>query len=204
PTALGRPSGSDGAAPATLTPVGGLDPAAATPPGSGFDSGAALATPFRTPGGPAPRERVEATGPGVVQPSLVLGLGQMGRVVIDLLKQDLQNRYGPLAGLPHLEIYPLNTDAALPPPPGDSPLVGSEDLVLLKLNRPSRYVRPKDTMPPVSDWLDINVLYRMPRNLASAGIRALGRLAYMEHSRSLGARIGRDLEFIASEQALQV
>ena len=35
-------------------------------------------------------------------------------------------------------------------------------------------------MPPVDTWLGNEVLYRMPRNPATNGVRAFGRLAWSE------------------------
>lgn len=195
----------EGITKSAVTPGGSASPTTNVPaPGYLTAEAIRQQTPVgRAESAAAAQQRVERTGPGVLQPALIIGLGQMGRVVVDLLKQDLHGRYGPLNGLPHLKIYSVDTDPETPPLLAGSPFVGNEDSILLKLNRPARYLRPRDTMPPVEQWLDTNILYRLPRNLVSSGIRAFGRLAFMEYAKSLGARIKRDVEAITQESVLK-
>lgn len=195
----------DGVARGVVTPFGGAPlTGMATGSFSGVDTAQPpLSVSYRTPEVQSVlQQRVEKTGPGILQPALVIGVGQMGRVILDFLKLELQGRFGVLSSLPHLKLFSIDTDGEVPSLIAGSPNVGSEDLILLKLNRPARYLRPRDTLPPVEQWLDTNILYRMPRTQTTAGIRALGRLAFMEYARSLGQRLKRDLESIASEKAI--
>jgi hypothetical protein len=57
-------------------------------------------------------------------------------------------------------------------------------------------------MPSVQDWLDLNILYRIPRNLTTTGIRVLGRLAFVEHFRSIANRLRRELQDALAPEAL--
>ncbi|HMP01472.1 MAG TPA: tubulin-like doman-containing protein, partial [Gemmatales bacterium] len=148
--------------------------------------------------------RPERTGPGLLMPALFIGLGGIGRLVLNQIRQDLISRHGNLANLPHLKFFTIDTDPDAPPLLAVAGVAGTEELINLKLNRPARYLRPRDTLPPVEQWLDTNVLYRIPRTLLTSGIRALGRLAFVEYARSVGARIKRDLEAITSDEALKV
>jgi serine/threonine protein kinase len=146
--------------------------------------------------------RHEHVGDGVLMPSLVIGLGQMGRTLIHQLRLDLQARFGSLQTLTHIRLLSLDTDPEALPLPGLHSMAGEEFLMTAKLNRPARYLRPKDNLPPIDSWLDQNILYRMPRNLMTTGIRAFGRLAFVEHFRGIYGRLRRDLEQIADPAAL--
>ncbi|MBL8824964.1 MAG: protein kinase [Planctomycetia bacterium] len=147
---------------------------------------------------PSPQRAVVApiqdSSTGVLRPSILIGLGQFGRATLQWLKQSLQLQYGP-SGLPIIRSIAVDTD---PAPPGDhlARIDTHEDLVLTRLNRPARYIRSRDSLPPVEEWLNTNILYRMPRTQMTSGIRALGRLALIEHYRSFSARFERDLKTI--------
>ena len=147
-------------------------------------------------------QRVEQIGSGVLLPSLVIGLGHLGRTLLHQLRIDLQSRYGSLQALPHLRLLSLDTDPDALPMPGLNSLAGEEFLVTTKLNRPARYLRPRDNLPPIDTWLDQNILYRMPRNMLTSGIRAFGRLAFVEHYRGIYGRLRRDLEQITQPEVL--
>jgi serine/threonine protein kinase len=186
------------AAPLTVPPT--------APSSSGYLSdGKVMPTPQSRPVMSAtPRPpRPEQTGPGLLVPALVVGLGGLGRLVMNQIRQDLISRHGSLANLPHLRFLTIDTDAEVPPLVTAMGLAGTEELINLKLNRPARYLRPRDTLPPVEQWLDTNILYRMPRTLETSGIRAFGRLAFVEYARSVAARIRRELEAATSEEALK-
>jgi serine/threonine protein kinase len=162
------------------------------------------AAPLSTPStmvSPPTVRRIEQRGEGDLLPSLVIGLGALGRVAVHQLRQEFNSRLNNLASLPHIRTLCIDTDPETPEViAGASSL--SEELVLARLNRPARYLRPRDTLPPVENWLDINMIYRLPRNLATTGIRAFGRLALIEHYRSISARLRRELEIITDETTI--
>lgn len=164
-----------------------------------FSTSQARVTPISAPRPPRP----ELTGPGFLVPALLIGLGGLGRVVLNQVRQDLINRHGNLANLPHLRFLTIDTDAEVPPLLQAIGMAGTEELITLKLNRPARYLRPRDTLPPVEQWLDTNILYRMPRTLTTSGIRAFGRLAFVEYARSVAARIRREIDAASAEEALK-
>ena len=54
------------------------------------------------------------------------------------------------------------------------------ELLLTPLNRPSHYLRPQPGRISVESWINPRMLYRIPREQMTTGIRALGRLGKME------------------------
>lgn len=129
---------------------------------------------------------------GVLRPTLIIGLGQFGRATVNRIRSELTAQWGS-TGFPLLRTWAIDTDSAAPSPRLDSPNT-SEDLLVTGLSRPARYIRSRDTLPPVEDWLDTNILYRMPRTLQTNGIRALGRLAFVEHYAAFTSRLERELQ----------
>ncbi|HMO34747.1 MAG TPA: tubulin-like doman-containing protein, partial [Gemmatales bacterium] len=137
---------------------------------------------------------------GVLRPVLMIGLGQFGRATVQWVRQSLQLHYGP-TGLPIIRPIAVDTDPA-PPSPHLARVNEQEDLLLTRLNRPARYIRSRDSLPPVEDWLNTNILYRMPRTQLTSGIRSLGRLALVEHYSTFCSRVERDLKAIVEPQTL--
>ena len=123
---------------------------------------------------------VEFKGTGVLFPALIIGLGRWGLQVIQRLRQAMRERHGSLDSLPHIRLLVLDTD------PDEingavrgerSSAVDPREALLARLNRPSHYLKPRDThlgggQPAIMSWLDPKMLYRMPRNQTSGGVRA--------------------------------
>jgi serine/threonine protein kinase len=141
------------------------------------------------------------TSTGVLRPTIIIGLGKMGRVVVQHLQQQMQEEWG-TPSFPLLQLLCIDTDSTFP----DQSLIDRkypEDLLPMPLSRPVRYVRTRDRLPPVEEWLDTNLLYRMPRNLVTNGIRALGRLAFIEHHDVLVTGLERALKHVLTPEAEQ-
>ncbi|HQR08535.1 MAG TPA: tubulin-like doman-containing protein [Gemmatales bacterium] len=135
---------------------------------------------------------------GVLRPVIMIGLGQMGRAVLQTMKQEVLALFG-TTEFPLLRLLAIDTDATRPgrvlvekPHP--------EDLLVMTLSRPARYVRTRDDLPPVETWLDPELLYRMPRTLITSGIRGLGRLAFIEHYAEFVSRFERELAEVLSDE----
>lgn len=136
---------------------------------------------------------------GVLRPIILIGLGQMGRAVLQAMKQEVFVQFG-TADFPLLRMVAIDTEPARP----ESMLVEQphpEDLLLMPLSRPTRYLRSRDELPPVETWIDPEVLYRMPRTLITNGIRSLGRLAFIEHYSEFVTRFERELKVVLSPEA---
>ncbi|MCE9532023.1 MAG: tubulin-like doman-containing protein, partial [Planctomycetes bacterium] len=67
--------------------------------------------------------------------------------------------------------------------------------------RPAHYLK-RDGMPPTDTWMSNELLYRIPREPATEGIRALGRLALIDNYPALSQRIRQDLEVFLNDDAL--
>src|SRR5262249_29208445 len=87
--------------------------------------------------------------------------------------------------------------------PSDACL-GGDEVALLRLHRPSHYLRKRDNRPEIATWLDPEMLYRIPRTQTTAGFRALGRLAFCDNYRPMAHRLRVELEACCDQEALKV
>ncbi|MGH7171249.1 MAG: tubulin-like doman-containing protein, partial [Gemmataceae bacterium] len=147
----------------------------------------------------------EVNGNGVLVPSLVIGLGQLGMSVVQRLRQNLHLRFGGMDRLPHLHLMVLDTDpevvrAATRGP--DGARLSETDVLLAPLNRPSHYLKPRDGRPDVESWLNARMLYRIPRSQVTTGVRALGRLAFCDNYRLIVRRLQTELNACMHPDAL--
>ncbi len=158
----------------------------------------AQATTFRAP--------PETTGPGCLMPSLVIGLGQVGLNVLHKVRELLQREVAPLTQLGHLRFLLLDTDSdvvRLASRGAGSTSLSSSEIVLAQLNRPSHYLKSRDGRPDLESWLNPRMLYRIPRSQVTTGVRALGRLAFLDNYRMIARRLQMELETILDPSALQ-
>ncbi|MBL8798758.1 MAG: protein kinase [Planctomycetia bacterium] len=143
-----------------------------------------------------PAAPVEFKGPGMLFPALVVGLGQMGLAVLLRLREAICERFGDIETLPNIRLLGIDTDpdavtAATRAGKGAA-LVGRE-LLLTRLNRPAHFVKPRDGAVGYQTWLDPHLLYRIPRNQQTAGLRFLGRLAFTDNYREIADRLRGEL-----------
>jgi serine/threonine protein kinase len=160
-----------------------------------------------TPAPPTASLMAETCGDGILFPALIVGLGQQGALVLQRLRAVLLERFGNLEALPHLRWLLLDTDQEVPRlmtrgQPGVALSAG--EILLAKLNRPSHYLRPRDGRRPVDSWLDPKMLYRMPRGMATGGLRALGRLAFCDNYLSIIGRLRHELAALCETEGLTV
>jgi hypothetical protein len=149
-----------------------------------------------------PPLRQEEEGDGVLFPSLVIGLGGLGLGVLKCYVEKIYERFD-RAGMPDcLRVLHIDTDpeAARQATTGDAPsLMTSSDFVLAKLNRPSHYLKSKNRL---SGWFNPKMLYRIPRNLVTTGLRVLGRLAFIDNYRMIHRRLQAELEICHQRETL--
>jgi serine/threonine protein kinase len=153
---------------------------------------------------PPPPERPETTGEGVLMPALVLGLGGLGREVLQDFRKSLRRR-GPNETWPHLRLLHVDTDpegqnATRAP---DSLLLPEETLVT-PYQRPSFYLKRRRQREELERWLPLDQFTTVPRGQTSAGgWRALGRLAFLSCADSIATRLRQELEACVDETYLQ-
>ena len=77
------------------------------------------------------------------------------------------------------------------PAPGMEP----SSVIPARLNRPAHYLKPRrNGRSLIEGWFDPQTLYKIPRNPATVGLRALGRLAFLDHYRAFAEKLLASLE----------
>src|SRR5262249_50060200 len=145
------------------------------------------------------------TGEGILFPALVIGLGQKGLQVLQTLRETLTDKFGSLQSLPHLRMLFIDTDpdtiSAATHGSGSGALFVSETLPI-RLNRPSHYLRLIGGKTVIDGWFNSKLIYRIPRNPATTGMRCLGRLALVDHFRPIMSKLRSELEACTNPEAL--
>lgn len=155
---------------------------------------------------PALAQRVEEVqGDGVLLPALVIGLGHGGLMTLQRLAHCLDDRIGSLERVPNIRLLYLDTDpeaqrANLVMRAGKS--LSNDQILLARLNRPHHYLRSREARTHIDTWLNPKMLYRIPRNLVTTGMRALGRLAFCDNYRTISRRLRTDLETCTKQETL--
>ena len=156
---------------------------------------------------PAPpsSEVPSVEGDGQLVPALIVGVGQTGLTALRQVNGTLQDRFGSLAGLPHLRLLYLDTDPDSTAAATEAAGTGALErraVLTARLNRPSFYLNPRKGRPPLNDWFDSRLLYRIQRHQVTGGVRALGRLAFFTHYRAIAQWLMDELAACADPDAL--
>jgi serine/threonine protein kinase len=161
----------------------------------------------RTGEAPSVTAPPEIHGEGVLFPALVIGVGRLGLQALQQLRQSLQERVGDPAQLPNLRLLFLDTDpealrTAAREKSSARSCLPAQDMLLVPLNRPAHYLKPRDGRAPIDSWFNSRMLYRIPRTQVTLGVRALGRLAFCDNYRSITRRLRAELEACLAPEAL--
>jgi hypothetical protein len=153
---------------------------------------------------PAPPERPETTGAGVLRPALVVGLGGLARAVLQQVRKALRKR-GAKESWPQLRLLHIDTDPdgyeqALREP--DSLLAPGEALVT-PVHRLAHYLQQPRARDQLAQWLPLGLLTSMARGQSTAGgWRAIGRLAFVSSAATIATRLREELTACSDEKAL--
>ena len=131
---------------------------------------------------------------GILRPTLIVGIGNLGRRALMELRCRLLDRFGDLTKLPLLRFLYLDTDkAALHQAQRGAPEISLQpgEVHHLPLQPMAHYRRRQ--LDQLSEWLPREKLYALPRSLQTQGGRALGRLAFADNYLRLVTRLKRDL-----------
>jgi len=134
--------------------------------------------------------------PGVIQPCLIIGLGQLGIDTLTQMRHRLVTELGAVDATPQIRVLAVDTDQTTiqAATAGLSPTaLRTQDSYVARLQRPSHYLKTRDGKLPTDQWLNPKLLYRIPREQKGAGLRALGRLAFVDHYRAIAKRIDSEL-----------
>ncbi len=184
-------------------------------------SGGASGAGWAMPGTPSPRAGLDTmppperpappleTGPGCLRPTVVIGLGYTGLQVLQRYRKLLSDRYGPASNTPLIRTVYFDTDpdallqAANPPAYAGFEALAGEDVFAAKLQRPAYYLKPRASgRTLVENWFDAQLLYKLPRNPVTMGLRAFGRLAFCDHYRAFVGKLSSELDAALAPAAL--
>jgi eukaryotic-like serine/threonine-protein kinase len=142
---------------------------------------------------------------GVLFPALVIGLGQAGLAVLQRLRESLHETFGSVEALPNIRWLYVDTDPEAQRLAGHAKLGGTlstSEILQTRLNRPSHYLRGYSGRPRLESWFDLKMLYRIPRNPVTTGLRLLGRLAFFDYYRAISMRLNKELESCTRPEVL--
>ena len=150
----------------------------------------------------------ESTFRGIVQPSLIVGLGKLGLQTLLTLRRTLTQAFGHPDALPHVRLMGIDTDPKMIQSAGhgDSLVhLRPHEMVLARLHRPGHYLqqRTRDGDLPTDTWLNSKFIYQLPRWQTTARLRALGRLAFVDNYRHIAKRLEAELQACAAQDTLK-
>jgi serine/threonine protein kinase len=134
--------------------------------------------------------------PGILQPGLIIGLGQLGVETLSQLRRRLSEEFGLPDAVPQLRMIAIDTDTdTIQRAVNDTSRAAlrNHEVVWSRLQRPGSYIKTRDGKLPTDSWLNPKLIYRIPREQNNAGLRALGRLAFVDNYRMIARRIEAEL-----------
>jgi serine/threonine protein kinase len=137
---------------------------------------------------------------GELVPALVIGLGYLGLTALEALARQVRGRFGAHDALPNLRLLGIDSDPQSVPTVRRvqhaqlaESVLSRRDVLIARLNRAGYYLNPRNGRTRIDDWFDMNLLFRIPREPATGGLRALGRLAFFGNYRTITARLHAEL-----------
>lgn len=145
-----------------------------------------------------------ASDDGVLLPALVIGIGFLGQAALKQLRQQIADSFGSPAHLANIRTIYLDSDPdhLTLATRGGAAALHTHETVLTRLHRASHYIKPKDGTTSVQSWLPSRMLYRIPRQAVPAGVRALGRLAFVDNYESIVRRLELELHACLTNECL--
>ncbi len=142
---------------------------------------------------------------GTLMPTLLVGLGSFGQLALQEYRQQMLDVYGGLSHLPHLRFLYLDTDSESlkNSTRGSGAALLQTETLHVQLHRASHYLKP-GAKGALEKWLHPKMLYRIPRDGVPDGWRALGRLAFIDHYRSIVRRVETELRACIDPEALKL
>ncbi len=132
---------------------------------------------------------------GALRPTLVIGVGALGRRALLELRCRFLDRFGDMSKLPLLRFLYIDCD----PDAVKAAVRGSPEVALqphevypLPLQQIGHYRRRQ--LDHLNDWLPREKLHALPRSLTPQGSRALGRLAFSDNYLRLNARLRKEVQ----------
>jgi serine/threonine protein kinase len=144
---------------------------------------------------------------GVIQPALVLGLGNYGVQALHQLRRVLGQEFGHPDAVPHIRCLGINTegDTVRDSAGGEvRAVLRPQEYVMARLHRANHYVgrNRNDGKLPTDSWLNPKILYRIAKENAKASVRPLGRLAFVTNLSVISKRVEAELQACCSQDTL--
>jgi hypothetical protein len=144
---------------------------------------------------------------GALKPTVVIGLGSLGRRALLELRCRFLDRFGELDKLPlfrflYVDCDPDAVKAATRTPEGQRGDVafGPHEVYHLPLQPVGHYRRRQ--LDQLQEWLPREKLYALPRSLKTQGGRSLGRLAFTDNYLRLLTRLRREVQQVMHPDAI--
>lgn len=137
------------------------------------------------------------------RPTLVIGLGGLAGHLLRDLKHRVKSRYDGEPGFSGLGFLYLDSDpqAMTRALRGPEYKLDYQETLPIPLRSPQEY---KSDDLDFSNWLSRRWLYNIPRSRQVEGMRALGRLAFVDHQQKIRQQLRERLKHIISEESLAV
>lgn len=146
----------------------------------------------------SPRPDESEAGAGLLHPALVVGLGKLGLDTLRQIRKLISAEFGHADALPHVRLLGIDTDpeAVQAAGHGDAQeVLRNYETLLARLHRPSHYLKAREGKPATPDaWFNAKLLFRIPRQQTGAGLRPLGRLAFVGNYRLISRRLEGELQ----------
>ncbi|MBI2803831.1 MAG: protein kinase [Planctomycetes bacterium] len=139
---------------------------------------------------------------GIVQPTLVIGIGRLGVETLTQLRQMFAADFGALTAIPKVRLLAIDTDSGTIQRATHGEARNSlqaTEAFSVRLQRPSHYLKTRDGKLPTDSWLNAKLLHRIPREQENAGLRALGRLAFVDNYKAISRRLDVELHALTAE-----
>jgi eukaryotic-like serine/threonine-protein kinase len=144
---------------------------------------------------------------GVLQPTLILGLGQLGIETMQAFRRILSTEFGHFDVVPHVRFLAFDTDGDTLKAAGNGDermMLRPSEMILAKLHRANHYLAKLrgETKWPTEEWLNGKLLYRIPRDNAKAPIRQLARFALANSLPAIARRIETELQAVTTDDTV--
>ena len=139
---------------------------------------------------------------GIVQPALVVGIGQLGVQTLTQLRLRLVTELGSANTVPHIRLVAIDTDAETLQQATNAvtrAALRTPETLHARLQRPSHYLKTRDGKLATDGWLSSRLLHRIPRDQTNSGLRALGRLAFVDNYRAIAKRLEAEMQAVCSQ-----
>ena len=139
---------------------------------------------------------------GATRPTLVIGLGGLATSVLQSLKRQLAERF-PKQQTPAFQFLAIDTDEKAlfeSMHDTDSDDLHWDECLPIRLKPSCEYLNCSRNL---AGWISRRWLFNIPRSLRTEGIRALGRLAFVDQFQEIEAALRKSLAEITAEEALQ-